>query len=144
MPRQLFVNLPVSNLAETKAFWTALGFTFEPRFTDDVTGLCLVIEAPHFYAMLLSHEHFAGFAPRPMCDATKQVEVLNALMLDRREDVDAIVSKAVAAGGKTYAEPKDHGFMYQHGFTDLDGHVWEVGHMDLDVYDKMRAAAAKE
>ncbi|WP_367875051.1 VOC family protein [Luteolibacter sp. Populi] len=121
---QIFVNLPVKNLDASIAFFTALGFSFNPQFTDE-NATCMIL-GPNLYSMLLTHPYFAGFAPREIADSSKVCEVLVALQLESREKVDEIVSKAVAAGGATYNEPKDHGFMYQHGFTDLDGHVWEV------------------
>ena len=82
------------------------------------------------YVMLLTHDKFKGFSPRPISDATKQTEVLNALSCESRAKVDEIVKKAVGAGGSTYAAPNDHGFMYQHGFQDPDGHIWEIFYMD--------------
>ena len=121
---QMFVNLPVKNLQASIAFFTELGFSFNPDFTDE-NATCMII-GPNLYSMLLNHSYFAGFAPRAIADGSKVCEVIVALQLDSREQVDDVVKRAVAAGGATYNEPKDHGFMYQHGFTDLDGHVWEV------------------
>ncbi|MCW1914496.1 glyoxalase/bleomycin resistance/extradiol dioxygenase family protein [Luteolibacter sp. GHJ8] len=121
---QIFVNLPVKNLDASMAFFKALGFSFNPDFTDS-NAACLIL-GPNLYSMLLTHPYFNGFAPRPAEESAKHCEVLVALSLESREKVDDVVSRAVAAGGATYSEPKDHGFMYQHGFTDLDGHVWEV------------------
>ncbi|GAU81544.1 VOC family protein [Bosea sp. BIWAKO-01] len=128
MPQMIFVNLPVKDLQKSMAFFKALGFSFNPQFTDD-TAACMVI-SDTIYAMLLTHEKFAGFAPQPIADATKVTEVLTCLSRESRGDVDAMVNAAVAAGGKTYAKPQDHGFMYGHGFQDLDGHVWELMWMD--------------
>lgn len=121
---QIFVNLPVKDLDASMAFFKALGFSFNPDFTN-ASGACLIL-GPNLYSMLLTHAFFNGFAPRPLADSSKVCEVLVALQLDSREKVDDVVKRAVAAGGATYNEPTDHGFMYQHGFTDLDGHVWEV------------------
>ena len=128
MSTQIFVNLPVRDLAASQRFFIALGYHFNPQFTDD-TAACLVI-SEHIYAMLLTHEKFAGFTPRPICDAKKSTEVLLALSCDSREEVDERVRKAVAAGGSIYNEPQDHGFMYGHGYADPDGHIWEVFWMD--------------
>ena len=128
MPQMIFVNLPVKDLQKSMAFFKALGFSFNPQFTDD-TAACMVI-SDTIFAMLLTHEKFAGFAPQPIADSSKVTEVLTCLSRESRADVDAMVNAAVAAGGKTYAKPQDHGFMYGHGFQDLDGHVWELMWMD--------------
>lgn len=128
MVKQIFVNLPVADLKASIAFFARLGFTFNPQFTDD-TGTCMIV-GENIFAMLLTRERFAGFAPHPPADARAATEVLLALQLDSREAVDAMVREAVAGGGNTYSAPQDHGFMYQHGFQDLDGHVWEVFQMN--------------
>ena len=124
MVTDIFVNLPVRNLQQSIAFFTRLGFTFNPEYTDE-TATCMVV-AEHIYVMLLVEEKFQGFTPKPLCDARKATEVLVCLSLPDRAEVDGMVEKAVAAGGRTYHEPQDHGFMYQHGFEDLDGHIWEL------------------
>ncbi len=128
MNKHIFVNLPVKDLAKTVEFFTRLGYTFNPQFCDD-TAVCMVI-SDSIFAMLLTEPKFQSFTPKPICDATKSTEVLIALSCDSREMVDAQVAKAVAAGGSTYNEPQDHGFMYVHGYQDLDGHIWEVMWMD--------------
>ena len=128
MVRQIFVNLPVADLKASIAFFTRLGFTFNPDFTDD-TATCMIV-GENIFAMLLTRERFAGFAPHPPADARATTEVLLALQLESREAVDAMVKAAVSGGGNTYSAPQDHGFMYQHGFQDLDGHVWEVFRMN--------------
>jgi uncharacterized protein len=128
MVTQIFVNLPVKNLEKSIEFFSKLGFTFNAQFTD-ASSTCMVM-SDTIYAMLLSEERFKTFSPKPISDATKTTEVLIALSLENREQVTDMVSKAVAAGGTTYNEPQDHGFMYQHGFQDLDGHIWEVFFMD--------------
>ena len=129
MATQIFVNLPVKDLEKSKAFFGALGFSFNPQFTDD-NGACMIIEDGASYAMLLSHTRFKEFTPKPIADSATTTGALIALSRDSRADVEEIVKKAVAAGGSTYAEPADHGFMYQHGFMDPDGHIWEVLWMD--------------
>ena len=128
MATKIFVNLPVKDLKRSMKFFTALGYTFNPQFTDE-TAACMVI-SDDIYAMLLTHAKFKDFTPRQICDTSKSVEVLNALSCESRQHVEELVRKAVAAGGTTYAEPKDYGFMYQHGFEDPDGHIWEVFWMD--------------
>ena len=128
MPQMIFVNLPVRDLAKSMAFFEALGFSFNPQFSDE-TGACMVI-SDTIFAMLLTHAKFAGFSPKPIADTDKTTEMLIALSRDDRAAVDAIVKAALAAGGSTFNEPQDHGFMYGHAFRDLDGHVWEVFWMD--------------
>ncbi len=128
MPQMIFVNLPVKDLAKSMDFFKALGFSFNPQFSDE-TGACMVI-SDTIFAMLLTHEKFAGFSPKPIADTDKTTEVLIALSRDDRAAVDAIVTAALAAGGSTFSEPQDHGFMYGRAFRDLDGHVWEAFWMD--------------
>lgn len=126
--RMIFVNLPVRDLDRSKAFFEALGFHFNPKFTD-ATAACLVI-SPHIHAMLLTHEKFKTFTHRAICDARQSTEVLIALNCASREDVDALMEKATAHGGAQFREPADHGFMYERSFEDPDGHVWECFWMD--------------
>lgn len=128
MATKIFVNLPVKDLPKAKEFFGRLGYKFNPQFTDD-TAACMVI-SEDIYAMLLTHAKFKEFTPKAICDSTKSSEVLIALTCDSRARVDELVGKAVAAGGSTYAESKDYGFMYQHGFQDPDGHIWELIWMD--------------
>ena len=123
MARQIFVNLPVAKLQASIAFFTRLGFRFDPQFTDD-TATCMIID-DNIFAMLLARDKFAGFTPLPVSDARAATEVLIAVSLESREAVDAMVREAVAAGGSTYNDPQDYEFMYSHGFQDLDGHIWE-------------------
>lgn len=128
MTRQLYVNLPVRDLDRTVGFFKALGFSFNAHFTNE-NATCVVI-SEHINVMLLVEPFFAGFTRKPVADARAATEVLLALACDSREEVDALVGKAVAAGAATPMEAKDMGFMYQHGFEDLDGHQWEVFWMD--------------
>lgn len=128
MARKIFVNLPVQDLTKSMDFFSLLGFTFNSQFTDD-TAACMVI-SEDIYAMLLTHAKFKEFTPNPICDATKSTEVLVCLSCENRAAVDDMVRKAVAGGGKTYNQPQDYGFMYGHGFQDLDGHIWEVIYME--------------
>jgi hypothetical protein len=128
MATKIFVNLPVKNLNESVAFFTQLGFTFNPQFTDE-TATCMIV-AEDIFVMLLTEAKFKTFTPKQICDAAKYTEVLVCLTSESREKVDEMVSKAVAAGGTTYNEPQDHGFMYGHGFQDLDGHIWELIFME--------------
>jgi predicted lactoylglutathione lyase len=126
--QKIFVNLPVKNLQRSIEFFTALGYKFNPHFTDE-TATCMII-SDDIFVMLLTEERFKDFTNKPIADAKQSTEVLIALSMESREAVGEIVKKAVAAGGKTFAEPQDHGFMLQHSFEDLDGHIWEVVYMD--------------
>lgn len=128
MATKIFVNLPVKDLQKSIQFFTQLGYTFNPQFTDE-TATCMII-AEDIYAMLLTHAKFQEFTPKAICDATKSTEVLVCLSCENRQQVEDMVRKAVAAGGTTHAASKDYGFMYQHGFQDLDGHIWELIYME--------------
>jgi predicted lactoylglutathione lyase len=122
---QIFVNLPVENLNRSVAFFTELGFKFNPDFTDE-TATCMII-GENMYAMLLVRDRFKDFIPTTeISDAQTTTEVLTALQLESRAAVDEVVAKAVAAGGEIFRDPEDHGFMYGHAFADPDGHKWEL------------------
>ncbi len=125
---KLFVNLPVSDLQRSIRFFEALGFRFNPQFTD-ATATCMLV-GEDAYFMLLDHDKFRGFIRRPLGDPREQTSGLYALSVESREAVDAMVRKAIAAGGTHALEPQDHGFMYGWSFYDLDGHHWEVFWMD--------------
>jgi len=128
MATQIFVNLSVKNLNQSVAFFIKLGYAFNPQFTDE-TAACMIV-SDDIFVMLLTEDKFKAFTPKAICDATKSTEVLMCLSSESRKEVDEMVSKAVAAGGTTYNEPQDHGFMYGHGFQDLDGHIWELVYME--------------
>ncbi len=127
-PKMIFVNLPVQELKKSIDFFAKLGFSFNPQFTDD-SATCMIV-SDTIFVMLLTHEKFGTFTPKPICDAKRNTEVLVCLSCENAQEMDDLVRKAVAAGGSTYNEPQDHGFMYAHGFQDLDGHIWEVMSMD--------------
>lgn len=127
MSRQIFVNLPVAQLDASTAFFKQLGFSFNPDFSNEA-GACMVV-SDSIYVMLLTHGHFKGFTPKPIADAHAVTEVLVCLSCESREEVDTLVAKAVAAGGSSPKAAQDHGFMYGHGFQDLDGHIWELIYM---------------
>jgi predicted lactoylglutathione lyase len=128
MSRKIFVNVAVKDLKKSMAFYEALGFKNNPQFTDH-TAACMVI-SEEIFVMLLTEPKFKQFTPKEISDARRTSEVLLALSCESRGEVDQMVKKAVGSGGKTYAQAKDHGFMYQHGFEDPDGHIWEVLWMD--------------
>lgn len=128
MSTKMFVNLPVHDLKQSIEFFTKLDFTFKPQFTDE-TAACMIV-GEDIFVMLLTRDKFKTFTPKAICDATKCTEVLVCLSCESREQVNEMVRKAVAAGGSTYNAPQDHGFMYGHGFQDLDGHIWELIYME--------------
>jgi predicted lactoylglutathione lyase len=128
MSTQIFVNLAVKDLNRSIDFFTRLGFSFNPEYTDE-NATCMIVDE-NIYVMLLVEPFFKSFTPKALCDATRSTEVLIALSQDSREEVDQMVAKAVAAGGKTPNPSRDYGFMYQHGFEDLDGHMWELAYME--------------
>lgn len=127
MSKQIFLNLPVSDLPKSMAFFKALGFTNNPEFTDD-NGACIAI-SDTIFVMLATPDRFREFTPKAICDTSKAVEVLINLSCESREEVDGLVARALAAGGSTYDKPEDLGFMYSHSFLDLDGHGWGLFHM---------------
>ena len=127
MATQIYVNLPVKDLERSVAFFTRLGYTFDPKFTNE-QATCMVI-GENIFVMLLVEPFFRGFTSKPLSDATKATEVILSLPVESRAAVDELVARAVAAGGTTPRPAQDHGFMYQHGYDDLDGHAWEVFHM---------------
>ena len=127
MHKQIFVNLPIADMARSQAFFQAMGYSFNPDFTNE-QGAALVL-GENLYAMLLVRDFFKTFTSKAIVDAKDSTEVLVCLSCDSREEVDELVRKAVAAGGTAPRPPQDHGFMYGHGFEDLDGHVWELVYM---------------
>ncbi len=128
MTRKIFVNLPINNMQRSQAFFGALGFSFNPQFTNE-QGACMVI-SEDIFTMLLVEPFFQTFTTKSIADATKTTEVLVCLSCESRAEVDALVRKALAAGGTAPRAPQDHGFMYAHGFEDLDGHNSELVYMD--------------
>jgi len=130
MSTMIFVNLPVANLKRSIDFFSALGYGFNPRFTDE-TAACLVIEEDHIHAMLLTPEAFKRFTKKEIADSRRTTEAILALAVDSREAVDTLVDKALAAGGSTSNETDDQGFMYGRSFQDPDGHLWEVLFLDV-------------
>ncbi len=128
MSTKIFVNLPVKDLNKSVDFFTKLGYTFNPQFTDE-KATCMII-SDDIFVMLLVETFFKSFIKKEIADATKSAESIICLSADSKEKVDEMVSKAVAAGATTPNEKQDQGFMYSHGFQDLDGHLWEIMWMD--------------
>jgi predicted lactoylglutathione lyase len=134
MPIKLFVNLPVKDLKKSIDFFTALGFEFDPRFTDD-TATCMIVGADSF-VMLLVEERFKDFTKKDISVATTHTEVILALSADSREGVDELVNRAMAAGAQPSNEPMDMDGMHGWSFQDLDGHLWEVIWMDPNALER--------
>ncbi len=132
MASKVFINLPVTNLQKSMAFFQGLGFSFNPQFTDEKAA-CMVV-SDSIFVMLLTSTYFQSFIDTEICDANQATEVLIALDAASADEVKQFVSKAQALGGRIYAEAKDHGFMYQHSFADLDGHKWEIAYVDMNQF----------
>ena len=126
MIKQISFSVPVADLPKSLAFFKALGFSHNPQFTDDTAAYVVINET--IFVMLMTHPKFRQFTPKAICDTTKAVEVLFCLSCESRQEVDDLVAKAVGAGG-TADKAEDFGFMYTHGFADLDGHQWGLMHM---------------
>ena len=131
--RKLFVNLPVRDLTRSMAFFSKLGFSFNPQFTDD-RAACMVVSEDAF-VMLLVEDFFKGFTKKAIADAATSSESILALSASSRAEVDQLVEAAIAAGGTHALAPMDHGFMYGWSFYDPDGHHWEVFWMDPAAVD---------
>jgi hypothetical protein len=125
----MFVNLPVTDLERAKTFYTAIGCTVNPLFTDD-NAACVVVEEDHSAFMLLKREFFQTFTDRPIGDPAETVSVSTAIFVASREEVDANVADGIAAGGTEAQPASDYGFMYQRQLTDPDGNIIEFGYMD--------------
>ena len=129
MSRMIFVNLPVADLQQSRAFVEALGAVNEPKFTDE-TGACMKF-SDTIFVMILTHEKFSQFTPRPIADAKAGSQVLLCLSSESRESVDSTIERAVSAGGSADPSPKqDYGVMYGRSVADPDGHIWEIMWMD--------------
>jgi len=128
MHKKIYVNLPVKDLPRSTAFFQGIGYTFDPKFTNEQAA-CMQL-GENLYAMLLVEEFFQGFAKKPVSDARQQTEVLLCVSCDSRKHVDQLVALAMAGGAQQMSPPLDYGFMYSNGFHDLDGHAWEMMYME--------------
>lgn len=133
MSKQIFVNLPVKDLQKSIAFFTELGFSFNPQFTDENAGSLVIDEG--IVVMLLAEPFFKTFTTKEISDASTTTEVLVCIGVESRQEVDEIVDKALAAGGQPANETNDMGFMYGRSFQDLDGHIWEITYMDMSAME---------
>ena len=134
MVTKIFVNLPVKDLNKSIEFFTKLGFTFNPQFTDE-NATCMVI-GENIFAMLLTEPFFKTFTKKDICDSSKSTEAILAIDAASRKDVDEMVNNAVNAGGLEPKETQDHGWMYGRSFQDIDGHLWEVLYMDVNALNQ--------
>ncbi len=132
MAKKIFINLPVADLQKAMAFYTAIGFTNNPQFTDE-TAACMVL-SEEIYVMLLTHPKFKQFTNKEIGDAHKTASVINSLSVDSVDEVNSFMEKAKNAGGFEPNETKDYGFMIQRSLEDLDGHLWEVFYMDMSKF----------
>jgi predicted lactoylglutathione lyase len=126
--KKIFINLPVKDLKKSIAFFTKLGYTFNPQFTDE-KATCMIV-SDTIFVMLLVEPFFKTFTHKEISDAKKAAEVIISISADSKEKVNELVNNAVAAGGSTPNKANDNGWMYQWGFQDLDGHLWETMYMD--------------
>ncbi|MBL7967261.1 MAG: hypothetical protein JNK09_09680 [Prolixibacteraceae bacterium] len=129
MAKQIFINLAVKDLQKSLDFYTALGFTNNPQFSDD-SGKCMVW-SESIFVMLLTHEKFSSFATKPIADTKSNVAGLFSLSVDSVAEMNSIVSNGLHAGGIEPSEMKDYGFMQQRTIEDFDGHTWEIFFMDM-------------
>jgi predicted lactoylglutathione lyase len=142
MSKMIFVNLPVSDLARSRHFVEALGAVNEPKFTDE-TGACMTF-SESIHVMLLTHDKFSQFTPRPIADANSGSEVLLCLSASSRESVDSTIERGVLAGGSADPAPKqDYGVMYGRSIADPDGHIWELIWMDAAAAERGKDAVAE-
>lgn len=132
MNSKIFINLPVADLDRAKNFYTTLGFTVNEQFSDEKAACIVISEA--IYVMLLTKPFFQTFTSKTIVDATSNVEVLNCLMGDTKEDVDSFLKKALDGGGSQAREIRDQGFMYDVAVQDPDGHIWEYGWMNMEAF----------
>ncbi|MFM2224517.1 MAG: hypothetical protein RJA07_719 [Bacteroidota bacterium] len=132
MPKQIFINLAVKDVEKSMQFYSALGFTNNPQFSDEA-GKCMVW-SENIFLMILSHEKFAGFATKPIADTKSSLAALFSLSVDSVDEVNNMVNNGLKAGGTEPHEMRDYGFMQQRSIEDFDGHTWEVFYMDMSKF----------
>lgn len=129
MNKEIFINLPVKDLNKTKNFFTKLGFSFNPQFTND-DAACMVI-SDNIFSMLITEKFFKQFSSKEISNAGNSTEVIVSLSVESREIVDKLVNDALNAGAIANVKPIVDTWMYVKSFQDLDGHIWEIFHMDM-------------
>lgn len=132
MAKQIFINLAVTDLQKSVDFYTALGFTVNPQFSDE-TGKCMVW-SESIFVMLLSHPKFSGFINKPIADTKSTVAALYSLSVESTDEITKMMAAGLKAGGKEAGEMKDYGFMQQRSIEDFDGHTWELFYMDMSKF----------
>lgn len=132
MKSQIFINLPVNDLEKSFNFYTKMGFTNNPQFSDE-SAKCMVF-SEEIFVMLLTHDRFKTFIVKPITDVSKTTTLLLSISVESLDKVNEISNNAISAGGKEPIEAKDHGFMQQRTIEDLDGHIWELFYMDLSKF----------
>lgn len=135
--KQIFINLAVTDVTKSMEFYSALGFTNNPQFSDD-SGKCMVWEG-NIFLMILSHEKFASFATKPIADTKNTLAGLFSLSMNSLDEVNAFMDKGLKAGGKEPSEMKDYGFMQQRTLEDFDGHTWECFYMDMSKFPQSQS-----
>jgi predicted lactoylglutathione lyase len=125
MKKEIIFNLPVRDLDKSRTFFSSLGFGFRPQFSNENAAFMVIVEGC-IHAMLTTEAFFASLIDKPVVQAKEANEVVICLSCESREEVDSLIARAVAAGGRTPHPPEDHGFMYDQGFEDLDGHLWNL------------------
>ena len=132
MATQIYVNIPVKDLDRSIQFFTELGFTFNPQFTDK-NATCMII-SENIFSMLLTEPFFKSFTKKEICDSSKSIEAIIALSFDSKNQVDEMVDKAIKAGGTSPKDTQNEGWMYSRSFEDPDGHLWEILYMDVSAF----------
>jgi uncharacterized protein len=132
MAKKIFINLPVADLKKSMNFYTAIGFTYNPTFTDE-TAACMVLSG-EIYVMLVTHKKLATFTKKEILDAKKFVGAINSISVDSLDEVNTMANNALNNDGIEPSPPTDYGFMQQRSFEDLDGHHWEVLYMDISKF----------
>lgn len=130
--KNIFINLPVKDVKKSTTFLTEVGFELNPQFSDENTSSIVIND--NIFALIMNEERFKEFSKKEIVDTTTASEAIFCLSAESREQVNELVNKAISAGGITYSDPQDHGFMYGWGFQDLDGHIWEVVYMDESAF----------
>ncbi len=132
MAKKIFINLPVADLQKAMSFYTTIGFTNNPQFSD-ATSACMVL-TEEIYVMLLTHAKFSEFTKKNISNTHDEASVINSLSVDSNEEVNTMMENVLKAGGTEPHEAKDYGFMLQRSFEDLEGHLWEVLCMDMSKF----------
>lgn len=132
MKSQIFINLPVKELDKSFSFYTKMGFTNNPKFSDE-SAKCMVF-SEEIFVMLITHDRFKTFITKPITDVSKTTSALLSISVESPDKVNEISNNAISAGGKEPIEAKDYGFMQQRTIEDLDGHIWEIFYMDMSKF----------